>query len=1404
MKTRYRPLRRWRKYRFAIAVALVILIAGSGVWGETPVIYSDKPYPVDFEPQPAAYVRVLVSAANSGNEACIDELEVYGRDGARNLALEKDGAKASASSCLPGYAQHAVAHLNDGRYGNDYSWIPATSGPEWAQIAFSEPCEVARVVISRDRSRSFGDRVPTVFEVQLSLDGQTWRRVRKIETTAGEVTLRASRAGAAPAFPAPPPAPAVITGEAALAAAPSSLDVARANKEGFVNLALGGGAEANASSLLEGYEQHRIPHLNDGLAGNEHSWISDGEPSWAEVDLGAAYWIYEVALGNDSSGQYSDRAATGFRILTAVDYAPDSDAPSWNAVYTHDSGKAVHGRTVFRFAPVRARWVRIALDKGENGNARIDEIEIYGRETAITLAEIGPIEAQPEKPEGPQSRPGGVDDDALRYAFLGEEHAWLKAYGRADLNPNLVPYNGRVKEYPHHAGDDQLPLPVMPCPPTIDGSLNDECWRWASRGEARVAYPYDWEAGPLVTHAVRAGICANSLYLAFEMDRVLSAHLAVVSTLDWQAAGILALSDDGTLAFNLYKEDGNRAVLAQTIAIEAAHDADYAVFEAAIPLELLPGLRDAGLRVGLGLRGKHTSAQGRPVHFLSAPLAIAQEGPCIDGVFKVRAAAHGAEGPVALRGNLNAEGETILQPGESREFTLAATGGPLGPECAVSLNDGLNTYELHLFRYEPLRRTLELMREMTSRLAKEGLDVSRERAALADFETQRSLMAGQAPDRALERETFFAARVVKRELFLRDPDIAGAERVLFVKRQPYMPSHNYSVLLDAPFRGGGGVCVLDVPRRDGRLAPENAAVTTLFDSGEGISRDPMADFALNKIYFAYRPSEDGYFHVIGMNPDGSGLKQLTDGPFHDFWPCPLPDGDLAMISTRCKMRYLCWRPQAFVLFRMRPDGSDIQPLSFANLSEWAPSVMNDGRIVWTRSEYQDKGADFGHTLWGIRPDGSNPELIFGNDIIQPNGYANGREVPGTNEFVCTLISHFGDLNGPIALVDTDKGRFNEKAITTLTPEVPRPGMWPPEECFRDPVPLSHDYFLCSHAPRDSFQLFIIDRYGNREVLYADEAISSMCPTILKPRPTPPVLANVSETKEGTGEFVLQDVYAGISPPVERGQVKYIRVVEEVRSNLRQLPDGAYQNDHVEFMDWYATPTHKVSGPYGWPTYVAKAPHGIVPVEADGSAHFKAPAGRTLYFQALDEDLNELQRMRSVVQLQPGERRSCIGCHESRQQAPRNGARMKARGPVELEVAEWDGKPFSYEEVVQPVLNAKCVRCHDAGRKDGLDLRGELDGDKVPRSFRTLIERGLVHYADMRWNDGGCEKAGPLSLGTLKSRLWEVLNKGHHHVELTRDEMHRIKAWIDLNCPLWPDYINRDERPAEREHMARTE
>ncbi|HQK96240.1 MAG TPA: hypothetical protein PLD23_22270, partial [Armatimonadota bacterium] len=633
----------------------------------------------------------------------------------------------------------------------------------------------------------------------------------------------------------------------------------------------------------------------------------------------------------------------------------------------------------------------------------------------------------------------------------------------------------------------------------------------------------------------------------------------------------------------------------------------------------------------------------------------------------------------------------------------------------------------------------------------------------------------------------------------RDPDLAVLDRVLFAKRFAYWPSHIYTDYTDAPFRPGGGVYALSIPRPDGRLAPERGQLVELFDGRNGIVRDPAPTFDAQRIYFGYRPSADGFYHIMTMAADGSGLKQLTDGPFHDFYPCPLPNGDVAFITTRCASRVFCFRWTSSTLHAMAPDGTHIRPLSYSSLSEWAPSVMSDGRIIWTRWEYVDKGADFSQTLWSIQPDGTEPELVFGNTIIQPNGYASGRQVPGTMEISCTLVSHFGDINGPIALLDLSKGRFNPEAITSITPEVPWPGMWPARECFRDPLPLSRDLFLCSHAPADRFGLYVIDRYGNRELLYLDPAIDSMGPLLFHPTTPPPVLSEtVAGTSEDEGTLLLMDVNRGLEPTVERGRVKYLRVVEEVRHDLHMNPNL----DHSDFMKWYASPVDIVAGPFGWPAYVAKAPLGLVPVAEDGSACFTVPSGHNVYFQALDADFNELQRMRSLVQMQPGEKRTCVGCHEGRNTAPPGQLPIAARsGPIAIEPPSFGARPFSFEATVQPVLDARCVRCHDASHPMGADLTGTLDDQRVPASYRTLITRGYVNYVDCGWNSGGCEKLEPLTFGTVRSRLWEVLNAGHHDVQLTRDEMLRIKTWIDLNCPLWPDYIERSQRTGALQQVA---
>ena len=702
-------------------------------------------------------------------------------------------------------------------------------------------------------------------------------------------------------------------------------------------------------------------------------------------------------------------------------------------------------------------------------------------------------------------------------------------------------------------------------------------------------------------------------------------------------------------------------------------------------------------------------------------------------------------------------------------------------------------------KLDALNRVLAQMEEMSERLAAKGLDVLIEKRELAELRNRQTKLAVAATDKTLADDLYMDARLAKRNLMLRDPDLAPLQRILFAKRHPYLASHNYSDVLDSQFRPGGGICVLDIPRR-ARLVPSQAELTVLFDASEGIARDPVIDFDAKTVYFAYRPAtsattgQASYWHLMSMNADGSEPTQITDGPFHDYFPCPLPDGGLAFITTRCKARFLCWRPQAFVLFRMGPDNNTPKPLSFANISEWTPETMRDGRLLWTRSEYQDKGANFGHTLWAIHPDGTHPELVYGNNTN--NCYMNAHEVPGTGELCCTLVSHGGDHNGPIGLIDLSKGPFDPTAITTITPDiVPQYDMnWLRAECFRDPIPIARDYVLVSHAPADHFGRYVIDRYGNRELLYMDPDIASMRARPLQPVTTPPVIAPAELTPDtDQGQFTVADVYQGLSPTIARGEVKYLRVCQEVRSDLEQLQNGEFRNDHEPFQDFYATPIHLVNGPNGWPSYVAKASLGLAPVAEDGSANFYAPAGKVLYFQALDKDYNELQRMRSVIQLQPGERRGCVGCHEDRKSsATRRQTIAARRAPSDLDPPPWGAEPFAYETVVQPVWDAQCVRCHDAKDKQGFDLTGKSGADRVPASYRTLIAGAWVHYFDWGYAVRH-HKAEPASFGTLKSKLFDVLDAGHYDVTLSDEDMRRIKCWIDLNCPLWPDYTYRLDR-----------
>ncbi len=142
-----------------------------------------------IEPVEAKLLRFTITAT-SGLEPCIDELEVFTPgDASENVAMGAQ-VKVSGTYANGANAKHQFRHLNDGRYGNDASWISNEPGKGWAQLEFSKPERIHRIVWSRDRSmgkgRVYEDRRATGYRIEVSMDGEKWQTVASSADRLGE------------------------------------------------------------------------------------------------------------------------------------------------------------------------------------------------------------------------------------------------------------------------------------------------------------------------------------------------------------------------------------------------------------------------------------------------------------------------------------------------------------------------------------------------------------------------------------------------------------------------------------------------------------------------------------------------------------------------------------------------------------------------------------------------------------------------------------------------------------------------------------------------------------------------------------------------------------------------------------------------------------------------------------------------------------------------------------------------------------------------------------------------------------------------------------------------------------------------------------------------------------------
>ena len=131
-----------------------------------------------FAPVAAKRVRFTITATNSA-QPCLDELAVFVE--AKNVALASAGTKARASSTLPGYDIHKLAHINDGQYGNAHSWISNEGSKGWIELEFPQVEQIDRIEWGRDRDGQFKDRVATSYRIEVSVDEAKWKTVATSE-----------------------------------------------------------------------------------------------------------------------------------------------------------------------------------------------------------------------------------------------------------------------------------------------------------------------------------------------------------------------------------------------------------------------------------------------------------------------------------------------------------------------------------------------------------------------------------------------------------------------------------------------------------------------------------------------------------------------------------------------------------------------------------------------------------------------------------------------------------------------------------------------------------------------------------------------------------------------------------------------------------------------------------------------------------------------------------------------------------------------------------------------------------------------------------------------------------------------------------------------------------------------
>lgn len=567
------------------------------------------------------------------------------------------------------------------------------------------------------------------------------------------------------------------------------------------------------------------------------------------------------------------------------------------------------------------------------------------------------------------------------------------------------------------------------------------------------------------------------------------------------------------------------------------------------------------------------------------------------------------------------------------------------------------------------------------------------------------------------------------------------------------------------------------------------------------------------IFFSAKRKEDGpYWQIYEIGIDGNQLKKIVGGKSQNISPALLPDGRLIFVSDRASTYVQCQAQTSPLLYSCARDGSDIRKLSANIDSDHTPQVMNDGKILFTRWDYGiEKNVDNRQALWTMNPDGTAMKLFFGNTIEDPSGFWAARPVPGRPEVLCVLGPHHNNHTGMAGLVWNLKGPEAPRGegFRYLTLQRPHNGDTGLPWLWQDLYPVNEKLYLASYGGDGGLKnrLYLLDDRGNRFCFY-EVATNLGCfnPMPIAPRPVPPEIAQsctpvpfVFEDPELLNQeprtncistLMVYDVYLGVEPHIKRGEVKWIQVMEQVLKSRRM--DGGEAWGHTPII--------------GRGTVHVRREIGRVPVNADGSAHFNVPALRNISMNLLNAEGQVIMRMGSDMHTMPGEKQSCIGCHENRKGGvPPSVTKQplaSSQAPITPQQANWGTKGIlDYQRVVQPVWNKYCISCHSGPTpKAHIDLSGDRTRFFC-MSYDNLVERALVEWHQPFAND--YDDNFPKTIGAVVSKIQtKLLDADHCGKRIPPEMRYRVWCWIDANVPYYGTYDYTKVKDSKRQEIVR--